>query len=160
MNHQSRSVLCKDRRAKAALSHVLWRLFLAYLSEQERDAYFKSVKLKLTSSSTLIVRSKIEQVLEKICSTGISTTMGNIRRRGRLLRSYSQLGQQRRSRLTVEFRYTAENASWNSFTHRHPWSEGDFSLLGYREEIAVEPAARVSNRVDGGARRQIADAKA
>jgi DNA-binding IclR family transcriptional regulator len=138
------------------------RLFLAYLSEQERDAYFKSVKLKPTSSSTLVVRSKIEQVLEKIRSTGISTTMGNY--------SDDEAG------FSAPIRNSANNVV-AGLTVGVPLYRGKrepelFSrivihgakaisaLLGYREEIAVEPAARKPNRVDGGARRQIADAKA
>lgn len=53
------------------------RLFLAFFSEKERDGYFKSVKLKPTSSTTVIARSKIEQILEKVRLTGLSITMGN-----------------------------------------------------------------------------------
>lgn len=53
------------------------RLFLAFFSEKERDGYFKSVKLKPTSSNTVVARSKIEQILEKVRVTGLSITMGN-----------------------------------------------------------------------------------
>lgn len=53
------------------------RLFLAFFSEKERDSYFKSVKLKPTSSNTVVARNKIEQILEKVRLTGLSITMGN-----------------------------------------------------------------------------------
>lgn len=53
------------------------RLFLAFFSEKERDGYFKSVKLKPTSSNTVVARGKIEQILEKVRQTGLSITMGN-----------------------------------------------------------------------------------
>lgn len=53
------------------------RLFLAFMSAEERDTYFKKVKMKPTTETTLVDRKGIESVGEEIRRTGVSVTMGN-----------------------------------------------------------------------------------
>jgi DNA-binding IclR family transcriptional regulator len=125
------------------------RLFLAYLSEKDRDAYFKYARLKPTSSTTLVTRSKIEQVLEKIRRTGLSITMGN----------YSDEA----AGFSAPIRDSAGNVV-AGFTVGVPLSRGKrepelFSrivlhgakaisaMLGYREESPVQPATGSASRV-------------
>ncbi|MCP1335461.1 IclR family transcriptional regulator [Futiania mangrovi] len=53
------------------------RLFLAFMPDAERDAYFRKVKMAAVTDRTIVDRDKLEELLETIRQDGISVTMGD-----------------------------------------------------------------------------------